>query len=82
MGCGGAAGPRRGYFAETGRGAAAVATWIYQRRRVARGRDVDIARRRVAATPRGRDVDLSEETGRARTRARYSAETGRGGAAA
>ena len=44
--------PRRGYFVETSRGDAAATTWIFRgdesRRR--RGHDVDIPRRRVAAT--------------------------------
>ena len=55
---------RRGYFVETGRGAAAAATWIFRGdggvgcradvpwRRVAATPHVDIPRRRVAATPR------------------------------
>ena len=61
---------RRADLPKMGRGDAAAATWIFSgdesRRR--RGRDVDIQRRRVAATPRPRRG--------------YSVETSRGDAAA
>ena len=57
------AGRRRGYPEETGRGAAAAATWIFRGGGSRRRRGVDIPRRRVAAPPllpRGYSANPSE----------------------
>ena len=73
----------RGSSAATSRGDAAAETRIFRgdesRRRC--GYDVDIPRRRVAATPRPRDVDIPWETSRgdaAAQRRGYSVEASRG----